>query len=379
MAGLRIAVAASVVTPVPASAGGSQQVVLDLAEGLARLGHQVAIFCVEGSTAPPGVELITVPLPADAQDALVMPGGAPPKPAPGVTAAFKELFDKVEQWRPDIISQHAFDPEPFELAEATGLPVLHTLHLPPLVDSVVEATYRLRPHQLAVVSESSKQDWQAEGVKIGWVLPNGIPDMPDIWANPFEIQPWALIAGRLSREKGIEHGVRAALLAGLTPLVVGADYDPNYWPDLSGAMLWPPLPRAELRELMVRSAVTILPVQWREPFGLVAAEAQLAGCPVAGYALGALLEVVTQGKGGFLAAPTGPPERMIPRLADAVEAALLLDRAEVRRQARLKFSMEKALREYVQAFGGVLVEERGLRPPSDRTQQRRSDPWEHSY
>ena len=54
---------------------------------------------------------------------------------------------------------------------------------------------------------------------------------------------------------------------------------------------------------MARSAVTVMAAKWEEPFGLVAAEAQVAGCPVAAYARGALPEVVAEGAGGFLARP----------------------------------------------------------------------------
>jgi glycosyltransferase involved in cell wall biosynthesis len=71
-----------------------------------------------------------------------------------------------------------------------------------------------------------------------------------------------------------------------------------------------------------------MPVEWDEPFGMVAAEAQLAGCPVAGYRRGGLPEVVEEGVGGFLAEP-GDFEGLL----DAVRAALRLDRAAVRASA----------------------------------------------
>ena len=43
---------------------------------------------------------------------------------------------------------------------------------------------------------------------------------------------------------------------------------------------------------MARAAVVLMPVTWNETFGLVAAEAQMSGCPSSRYRRGALPEVV---------------------------------------------------------------------------------------
>jgi UDP-glucose:tetrahydrobiopterin glucosyltransferase len=159
------------------------------------------------------------------------------------------------------------------------------------------------------------------------------------------VEPVALIAGRVSPEKGIEDGVAAARLAGLRPLVVGGDYDAAYRLTLEGIEVRSPLPRVELWRLMARSAVTVMPAKWEEPFGLVAAEAQVAGCPVAAYARGALPEVVPDGVGGFLARPDDVDD-----LARAIGACLRLDRAAVRAQARPRLLLDRSLDAYEEAF-----------------------------
>ena len=82
---MRIAVVASPVTPLrPAQTGGAQSVICDLAVGMVRRGHDVLLHCAEGSEVA-GVELVMVPTRADANKALVMPGGTPAIPTPGVT------------------------------------------------------------------------------------------------------------------------------------------------------------------------------------------------------------------------------------------------------------------------------------------------------
>lgn len=329
---MRIAVVASLVTPLlPVQAGGAQAFLVDLARGLAGRGHEVRVYCAEGSDVP-GLDLARIPVEAAVAEALVMPGGRPAGAVPELRRSFELLFKELRRWSPDAVSQHAFDAEAIELAR--GLPALHTLHLPPIVPAVVDAARACR-ERLATVSEAMRAEWAAAGVET-LVLPDGVPDWEP---GPVDVEPVALIAGRISPEKGIEDGVAAARLAGLRPLVVGGDYDPGYRRRLEGIDVRPPLARAELWRVMARSAVTVMPVKWEEPFGLVAAEAQVAGCPVAAYARGALPEVV--GAGGFLARPDDVSD-----LARAMRDCLGLDRAAVRAQARPRLLIGRSLDAY---------------------------------
>jgi glycosyltransferase involved in cell wall biosynthesis len=307
----------------------------DIATGLASRGHAVRLFCAEGSEVP-GVELVMVPRPSDAAAALVMPGGLPPPPTPGVRAAFAAIFEAVRAGDAQVVSQHAFDAPAFELAK--DLPVLHTLHMPPMVPAVVEAATRVSAARLATVSESCRRSWERAGVVVNHVLRNGVAE---IEVGSPTVERVALVAGRLSPEKGVEHALKAARAAGLPVRVAGAHYDPDYEIDLAGAEVMGPLSRENLRWVMASSAVTICAVRWDEPFGLVAAEAQMAGCPVAGYNRGALPEVVEEGVGGVLAEPDD-----INALADAIRDCLTLDRQAARSSARLRLGLEDALDRY---------------------------------
>ena len=78
---------------------------------------------------------------------------------------------------------------------------------------------------------------------------------------------------------------------------------------------------------------------------MVAAEAQMAGCPVAGYRRGALPEVVQEGVSGFLAAPDD-----VQGLATAIGDCLALDRASVRASAQRRLGLEPALDRYEAAL-----------------------------
>jgi glycosyltransferase involved in cell wall biosynthesis len=117
---------------------------------------------------------------------------------------------------------------------------------------------------------------------------------------------------------------------------------------LSGARRVGSLPRAELLSLMARSAVTVCAVRWEEPFGMVAAEAQMAGCPVAAYRRGALPEVVESGVSGYLARPDDVED-----LARAIRRCLTLDRSAVMQSARRRLGLEAALDRYEAALREV--------------------------
>ena len=116
--------------------------------------------------------------------------------------------------------------------------------------------------------------------------------------------------------------------------------------DLDGAKHLGELTRIELRHVMASSAVTVCAARWDEPFGLVAAEAQMAGCPVAAYARGGLPEVIEDGVSGFLSDPDD-----VTGLATAITKCLSLDRASVRSSARRRLGLEAALDRYERVLG----------------------------
>jgi len=288
-----------------------------------------------------GVRLVTMPAPAGVERALVMPGGGPPPELAGMRDAFARLIDAVRAERLDAVSQHAFDAEALDLAE--DLPVLHTLHLPPLVPAVVAAARRARA-PLVTVSEAMRAAWAAAGVPGVGLIRNGVPAF-DLPVEP--VRARALVAGRVSPEKGTAAAVEVARRAGLEPLLVGGVYDRAYW-ERSVRLPVAPVERPALWRLMAGSAVALMPVEWDEPFGLVAAEAQMAGCPVAGYRRGGLPEVVEQGVGGFLVAPDDRDA-----LVAAVPEALALDRRLVRESARRRLDVRDAAAAYEAALAGL--------------------------
>jgi len=92
---------------------------------------------------------------------------------------------------------------------------------------------------------------------------------------------------------------------------------------------------------MARAAVTVMPSGWDETFGLVAAEAQMAGCPVVAYRRGALPEIVIDRVTGYLVEPDDEEG-----LVAAIGRARLLDRDEIAASARTRLGIEPMIEAY---------------------------------
>ena len=351
---MRVTLVAPLVAPLrPAQVGGAQVVLSSLAGALAAAGDEVELAAAPGSAIPPGVARRRVdggPYP----EALVKP-----TPPPGATAdhwpaaqasAYLHLAAALRGAtpRPDVVHSHALDWPAFYALAAGGMPTLHTLHLGPLDPAAAAAAHaaaacRPRPRFVAV-SQSCKAQWRGI-VPVDAVIPNGA----DPNAFPFGADPQpdlAIVAGRISPEKGTHLAIQAARSAGLSVVIAGAVYDPAYFDEQvrpllgAGVRHLGHVAHPRLATLYGRAAVAVVASLWEEPFGMVALEANLAGTPVAGFARGALPEVVTAATGTL----TG--DTTVQALAEAIRDAATRDRAQVRRSAAARFPLTRMVQRY---------------------------------
>ena len=116
---------------------------------------------------------------------------------------------------------------------------------------------------------------------------------------------FALFVGRLSSEKGIRVLLEAWERMGESvPLKVVGD-GPLSGSVVSAAHRHPGIeylgrkPAGEVRALMKEAAVLVFPSEWYETFGRVAAEAFAAGTPAVAADIGAIAEIVEDGKTGL--------------------------------------------------------------------------------
>ena len=96
----------------------------------------------------------------------------------------------------------------------------------------------------------------------------------------------------------------------------------------------------------------LYPIQAREPFGLVLAEAMACGTPVAALDRGAVREVVDDGVTGMVFADLEQMVNELPRLFD-------LDRRRVRERAVARFGAARMVDEYIAVYLRIVEKHRG--------------------
>ena len=96
-------------------------------------------------------------------------------------------------------------------------------------------------------------------------------------------------------------------------------------------------------DLLQNARVTLFPIDWEEPFGLVMIESMACGTPVIATRCGAVPEVIEHGRSGLIVDSAG-------EMAEALSAADVLDPMECRAYVEERFSAERMVADYVSAY-----------------------------
>ena len=333
----------------PVGYGGIERVVSLLADGLVDAGHDVTLVASGGSKTRATLATVFEQPPSDHL-------GEAAYDLQQCVAA----FDDVQGF--DIIHDHSGLIGASMGAMVKGVQVVHTVH--GSWEPHVVPVYRAISDRVALVAISqSQRELAPTGVRIAGVVHNGI----DVDSFPYRggqgtgSGPLAWV-GRATPDKGADIAIKVARELG-RPLRMAIKLNERREHDYFTDVLEPLLEgvdvdlvrnanRAQAAELMAACDVTLMPIRWPEPFGLVMVESMAVGTPVVALANGAAPEIVGDGHSGALV----PRDADLAAFCSAVERADTLPRSACREWVTDRFSAQAMVSGYERTFRRLLSE-----------------------
>lgn len=347
-------------------AGGLEAAVYNRIRLLRSRGHRVLVCGVEGSHPAPSAPALTLPAVRWAAGRDVSDSTYPPGYLRLADRALHGAMDFIALHADeiDIVDNHSLHPVPVQRANDIGVPMMTTLHTPPLAPLL--AGILSSSSRLVAVSEYTARHWHHAGV-----------DDITVQHNMVDTATWRLGPGgptlawfgRVVPEKAPHLAIAAARRLGLGLTIVGRIGDTGYFDDVIAPLLGDGITYAgelrarELARLVGHSAAALVTPVWDEPFGLVVAEALATGTPVAAFSRGGIPEVVG----------SNPAVRLVPRddvdaLAAGVASLLRSASPAMRRAARADaarrfsfrrhaFELEDLMRETIHTLAPAVRED----------------------
>lgn len=339
---MRIAQVAPLHESVPPQAyGGTERVVDVLTEELVAMGHEVTLFASGDSVT--SAELVPV-----------CPRSLRLDPECKDPYSWQELelaLVAKQHTRFDVVHFH-LDYHHFSLSRELALPNVTTLHgrldLPGLAALYHEFS------DMPVVSISDDQRKPLPGARWVKTVYHGLRLGPDKFsASP---EDYLVFVGRLSREKRPDRAIEIAASLGMKLRVAAKidDADRAYYERELAPLFERPhveflgeVDEPRKLELMGKAKGLLMPIDWPEPFGLVAIEAMACGTPVLAFRHGSMPEVIDEGVSGLLVDD-------MPQAIAATPHLLALPRAAVRQAFDRRFTARRMAEDYVEVYEHIL-------------------------
>ena len=341
---LRIAHVGPVATTIPPPKSGSvEEMTSLLTEGLVARGHDVTLFATGDSTT------------AATLHAIFSHGYWHDENMwPWELYEMLNLAAAVERAREfDIIHyEAAYYPMSLAFTRLTPVPIVQTLHHSP---SAAEVALWARYPEAPFVAISNEQARLLVGVNVVATVLHGIDT--DRFAFREVPDDYLLFLGRFSEGKGVLQAIEVAKRAGLRLILAAAEdgyYREQIAPQVDGTRVIY-VGEADFPgkvKLYGGARALLYPIQAREPFGLVLAEAMACGTPVAALDRGAVREVVDDGVTGFVVDTLDQMVNELPRV-------FALDRRRVRQHAVSRFGVDRMVDEYVGVYRQIVGAHRG--------------------
>ena len=324
----------------PQTAGGAEQVLLQLDRALVEYGHRSLVVACEGSEV--AGTLVGTPRPPQLLDEAAKRAAR--------RHHLRAIAGAMREHRIDVVHLHGID---FHAClPPSGPPVLVTLHLP-LAWYPREALRPDRPNTYLHCVSSAQHRTAPPDVGLLRPIENGVA----VGDAPLpEKRNFALFLGRICPEKGVHLAVVAAERAQVPLLIAGETFaypehiryfESQIAPKLGQncRFIGPVGPRRK-QYLLAKACCVLLPSLAEETSSLVAREAMAAGTPPIAFPNGAMADVLVHGRTGFLA-------RGVEEMAQAIAQAPSIDPELCRAETRRRFPLSKMLDTYLSLYASL--------------------------
>jgi mannose-6-phosphate isomerase-like protein (cupin superfamily) len=111
----------------------------------------------------------------------------------------------------------------------------------------------------------------------------------------------------------------------------------------------------ERDELLGKAFALLHPINFEEPFGLSVIESMACGTPVIAFNKGSMLELIIDGKTGFLVST-------VSEAVDAVSRIKSINRKECRSHVEDRFTADRMVNDYMEVYRKILDQREHYRP-----------------
>lgn len=336
---MRIAIIADPVIPVPPkNYGGIERIIDMLVDGLTKNGHDVVLVAHEDSVV--NCTLIKYP-PKSKQNLL----------------SKMQIVAEVRHFRPDII--HSFARLAYlALLLPKSYVKIMSYQREPTISQIKKALLLSKKNTLAFTGCSNYISNQIKPFAKAFTVYNGYPDKT--YTPNFQINESAplLFLGRIEHEKGTHLAIEIAIKTGRKLIIAGnipdkskAYFTEQIEPNLSEKIQFiGEVNDQQKNKILGESSALLMPILWNEPFGIVIVEAMACGTPVIALNAGAIPEIITHNRSGFVC-------RIVDEMIDAVNMLHTINREHVYQDAQ-KFNQNSITNAYLSLYKILLDKSR---------------------